>query len=97
MKLLLKERGHKVSINIPQLLARLVGDIMDNIPVPSRSEADKRGALLNGIQVAGFWYPLTLCDVAIANPVNEDENIRPPTDMNVTTNQKYGFKENFDR
>ena len=72
MKLLLKKRGHKVSINIPQLLARLIGAIMENIPVPSHSAAENRGYLLNGLQVAGFWDPLTLCDVTIVKPMNED-------------------------
>eukprot|EP00957_Ditylum_brightwellii_P096695 7364601-Ditylum_brightwellii.AAC.2 len=53
---------------------------------------------MNGSEVTAYWQPLTLNDLPVPEPENDDTSLCPPTEQDVVTpKSKYDFKEIFRR
>ena len=52
---------------------------------------------MNGLDITARWVPLTRDSFTIPDPVNEDANLRPPTERDVPINYRYSFDEKFER
>jgi hypothetical protein len=91
----LKKRGRQTGGNKSALIKRLVEAVNANVPVTEN--AVKRHESMNGLDVTEEWIPLTKNPIPIAEPTNEDANLRPPTERDAPVNAKYEFMERFDR
>ena len=52
---------------------------------------------MNELDITTRWVLLTRNSFPITDPVNEDANLRQPTETDVSINTKYGFDEIFER
>jgi hypothetical protein len=50
---------------------------------------------MSGLDVTARWELLTPEDKPIPEPKNEDPSLRPPTELDGSTNPKYAMKETF--
>ena len=91
----LRKRGKGTVGNKSILLDRLIECIRDKTPVGE--EIAERPGCMNGLDITACWVPLTRNAFPIPEPLNEDANLRPPTERDAPINPKYGFDEKFER
>ena len=91
----LRKRGKGTVGNKSILLDRLIECIRDKTPVGE--EIAERPGCMNGLDITACWVPLTRNTFPIPEPLNEDANLRPPTERDAPINPKYGFDEKFER
>ena len=63
----------------------------------SEAKESCRPDVMAGLDATAKWELLTRCESPVPKPINNDETLRPPTEMNANPNPKYGFVETFDR
>ena len=71
--------------------------IQQNVPVSTT--VVERDDSMSGLDVTAKWELLTPNPTytPIPEPVNEDSNLRPPTEREGTVNPKFAYDERFDR
>ena len=92
----LRKRGRPILGKKADLQARLREVILQNVPVAVGNEA-RRHDSMTGLDVTAEWVLLTPEDEPFPQPVNVDESLRPPTEMDGVTNPKFAMKETFER
>jgi hypothetical protein len=92
----LRKRGRPILGKKADLQARLREVILQNVPVAVGNEA-RRHDFMTGLDVTAEWVLLTPEDEPFPQPVNVDESLRPPTEMDGVTNPKFAMKETFER
>ena len=73
----------------------MVECIQQNVPVSTT--AVERDDSMSGLDVTAKWELLTPNPTPIPELVNEDSNLRPPTEREGTVNPKFAYDERFDR
>ena len=96
----LRKRGRQTGGNKQAMQERLKEAIAMNVPVldgqSSEANESRRPDFMAGLDVTAKWELLTRCESPVPEPTNDDETLRPPTEMNANPNPKYGFVETFD-
>ena len=95
LKEALKKRGRAVSGNKEALKERLLEAIRNNAPVLQKAVA--RHESMNGLDVTAEWVLLTKNPIPVPEPINDDCELRPPTERDAPINPKYEFTEVFTR
>jgi hypothetical protein len=97
----LRKRGRQTGGNKHAMQERLKEAIAMNVPVldgqSTETNESRRPDFMTGLDVTAKWELLTHCESPVPEPTNDDETLRPPTEMNANPNPKYGFVETFDR
>ncbi len=94
----LKRRGWSIAGEKGELQDRLREAILLNVPVASGGgDAVRCHESMSGLDVTARWELLTSEYAPIPEPENQDCSLRPPTEMDGTTNPKYSMKETFVR
>jgi hypothetical protein len=93
----LRKRGRPILGKKADLQARLREAILQNVPVAVGNEA-RRHDSMTGLDLTAEWVLLTPEDEPFPQPVNVDESLRPPTEMDAgVTYPKFAIKETFER
>jgi hypothetical protein len=94
----LKRRGRAIAGKKGGLQARLKEAIVLNVPVASGGGVlVRRHESMTGSDVTAWWELLTPEDTPIPKPENIDQSLRPPIELDGSTNPKYAMKETFVR